>query len=296
MPPKTADISAEMSSYDKSKYKQFIYGVLLKRYPFGHYLVKNAPPHSQTKEDCIDYFLKQGMSKNLVSAPEMIKGLSTWVHECGHFFAGLQFGKHKYPIKTGLELTCSGMGAADSKLPQYKPMGFNSVPRSSIKSDKWSAKHPPCASPFDKGCDKYAYIYLGGDPDNGKFESGDQGFDLLMEEVVQYVNSLATSYAFEDKYQAGTKRSARDGILNFLWYLQRYLYLVRTKHAAVHKALLADACWRKLILNVWGRGWLYLEATKSSLKLGMQDKKLEGLVTDPELMEEIQLVRKAHGC
>ncbi len=280
-----------MSSYNKAKYKDFLFAVLDKRYPFGKTLVQDAPVHPQSKQDCIDTFL--GGQNG--TAQQLLNRIGVFVHECGHFYDTMSAQK-RFAIKPGLTFTCKAMGGADSKLAAYAGPTPHSFPRSLITTDKWSAKHPPCADFSQKGCDSYAKIYLDGDPNNGKFESGDQGFNLLFEEIVQYVNSLATGYAFADKYSAGSSHSDRDGILNFFWYLERYLHMARTKYPNVHKQLLADKCWREVILTVWGRGWLFLDATKGMATMGIQDKKLQGLVMDPELLGEIALVRKAHGC
>ena len=115
-----------------------------------------------------------------------------------------------------------------------------------------------------------------------------------MEEAVQYVNSLATGYAYKD--QSAWTVSEKDGILTFLWYMQRYLYLARTQYPATHSFILGSACYRELILTVWGRAWLYLDVTDPFPKLGMENDLIEELVMAPELLAEIQAVRDAHGC
>ena len=173
--------------------------------------------------------------------------------------------------------------------------GFQTFARSLIRNDQFSTKHPPCAGGGGMGCDSYANVYLDGDPDNADFEGGDQGLDSVLEEVTQYVNSLATGYAFNDYYGMWST-SERDGILNFLWYLQRYIYLARTEYPNVHQTIKTDKCWRDAILTIWGRAWLYLEATKNISQLGIDDDKLEGLVKDPTLLNEIQILRDAAGC
>ena len=79
--------------------------------------------------------------------------------------------------------------------------------------------------------------------------------ECFCEETLQYVNSLATSYAFGDQLAYST--SARDGILTFLWYTMRYLRLARLEHPQTYTLLTQNSCWRDLILNTWGRAWLY---------------------------------------
>jgi hypothetical protein len=110
------------------------------------------------------------------------------------------------------------------------------------------------------------------------------------------VNSLATAYAFADRRGGGSRQSDKDGILTFLWYIERYLRLARTEYPAAHAFILADACWRETILTIWGRAWLYLELTRDMPMLGIADDELFPLVEDPDLVMEIQAVREAHGC
>ena len=117
---------------------------------------------------------------------------------------------------------------------------------------------------------------------------------MLFEEVVQYVNSLATGHAFQDQIQWSV--SERDGILTFLWYLERYLKMAREQYPAAYAHLSQTACWREGILNVWGRAWLYLKATEGNGKLGISDAKIIGLVRTPELLDEIQRLREIQGC
>ena len=49
--------------------------------------------------------------------------------------------------------------------------------------------------------DNYANVYLDGDPDDDEFDGGDQGFNSLLEETLQYVNSLATGYAIRSSQE-----------------------------------------------------------------------------------------------
>lgn len=161
-------------------------------------------------------------------------------------------------------------------------------------TDQYAALHPPCASFADQGCDSYAAIYLDGDPNDGAFDSGDQGYGMLHEETLQYVNSLATSYAFEDQFSYST--SARDEILTFLWYTMRYLRMARLEHPEAYTLLSESSCWRDLILQTCGRAWLYLEMTSGSSTLGINDDFLMTLVMEPELLSEIQRLRDIEGC
>src|SRR5690606_17662807 len=112
--------------------------------------------------------------------------------------------------------------------------------------------------------------YLDGNATDGTFESGDQGYNLLLEEAAQYVNSLATALAFEDQYER-QRVSERDGILTFLWYIERYLAMARAEYPEAYALLSEDPCWRQATLTVWDRGWFYLAATAGNESLGLDD-------------------------
>jgi len=147
-----------------------------------------------------------------------------------------------------------------------------------------------------RGCDSYAPIYLDGNPDDATFEGGDQGFSLLMEEAVQYVNSIATAWAFADQKPRNRTISARDGILTFLWYIERYLRMARTDFPGAYARITGDDCWRELTLSVWTRAQRYLELTDSEATLGIEDEVIEQLVNEPELLEEIERLRELEDC
>ena len=113
---------------------------------------------------------------------------------------------------------------------------------------------------------------------------------------MQYINSLATAYAFDDiAVASGESTSQRDGILTFLWYIERYLHLARASHPAAYDHLLHGSTgqWRHAILTVWGRAWLFLNASASERDLGIDDLGIMPLVTDPVLLDEIQRLRAA---
>ena len=94
----------------------------------------------------------------------------------------------------------------------------------------------------------------------------------------------------------GGSVSERDGILTFLWYVQRYLRLARLQYPDAYGLLVNDPCWRESVLTVWGRAWLYLTLTDDLPQLGIDDDLLYGLATDETLLEEIDRLRDAQGC
>lgn len=279
LPPKDAPLTDLLADYSSAAASDFILEVLERRYPIGKHLVEGGLEYEA--HDCIEKFLRTKTTGKAV-----IGQLSTIVHECGHSFDVDQssFSGATYVIRDDLRLECPGASFAGQDA---------SFARSLIKADPYAGERPPCNG-GGSGCDIYADLYLDGDPENAQFEVGDQGFDTVIEEAVQYVNSLATGYAFSDHYQGMV--SERDGILTFLWYMERYLRLARTDHPDVHAFLLGNACWRDAILTVWGRAWLYLDATADDPSLGIHDDAIMKLVKTPELLDEIEAVRVASGC
>ena len=215
------------------------------------------------------------------AATSVIGQLSTLVHECGHFFdmGSLGSGTSDYYITEDLAFSCTGGDKV--------AYGGNTFTRDKLMDDTFARLRPACTSGSNPDCDFYANTYLTG-------QSGDQGFNMLMEEVVQYVNSLATGYSFYDNLQGSI--SERDGILTFLWYLERYLYLARTEYPETYDFIINDGCWREIILTVWGRAWLYLNLTQGFDNLGINDHAIDDLVLDETLLAEIQAVREAHDC
>ncbi|HJL17185.1 MAG TPA: hypothetical protein RMH99_16075 [Sandaracinaceae bacterium LLY-WYZ-13_1] len=284
LPAPDADISDLVAGYDPGDPTAFIEAVLSRRYGTGLELVVEG----DSSRDCVDTFLRE-----TGTAQDVIEQLPTVVHECGHFYdnALSDFGSNTYAINdTPLQISCA-MGDSTDR-------GGQTFARSRIRDDAYAELRPPCDGTFGSGCDFYADIYLDGDPDDGTFDGGDQGFNMLFEEVVQYVNSIATAYAFTGELDTGGSTSQRDGILTFLWYLTRYLRMARLDYPSAYTHLLEGdgGCWRDLILTVWGRAWLYLDTTMGMGHLGIADAELMTLVTDPDLLAEIQRLRDAASC
>ncbi len=284
LPNATASLASLISAYSPAAYKTFVHDALGVRYPTGQYIVDNAL--SMSAQDCVDLFLS---ASDRTTAKGVLNAMSTVVHECGHFLDNALDvpGGRTYVITPALTLTALGASYA----------GTNSVfARSLIRGDAHYAKRPACPTMGPSGCDNYAGVYLDGNPNDAVFQSGDQGFDLLLDEAVQYVNSLATARSFADQLPTGTSISERDGILTMLWYVERYLALARASHPTDYAYLTGSAQWRTAILTTWGRAWLYLQATTGQQNLGINDDKIIALVREPALLDEIQRIRTAHGC
>mgnify|MGYP002805779470 CR=1 FL=1 len=280
LPDTTSDISDIAFTGDVGAY---VDAVLSRRYPIGGALVVGGRMDGRFGAPCDELF-----AGSPSSGEDVINRLNVIVHECGHIYDGFLSSRstNVYAITDTLQLSCDRGDSTDR--------GGDTFARSRIRNDEFSADHPPCGG-AGGDCDGYADIYLNGDPDDGTFEGGDQGFNLLFDETVQYVNSIAMEWAIVDQMPPGRRTSARDGILTFLWYTMRYLRMARLEYPGAYARIAEDACWRNAILTVWGRAWLFLEITDGMTPLAI-DPALDALATDPVLVEEIQRLRDLEGC
>lgn len=268
-------------SFSSATASDYLLSALDLRYPIGADLVRGglSSRMAQSQGNCVELFLS-----NTSSAQNVLRQASTVVHECGHFYdLGESRGNTStYVIRPDLVFTCE-KGDTTRR-------GGETFARSLIKQDAYYALRPSCSSSARGGCDMYAPIYLDGDATDAVFQSGDQGYNLLLEEAVQYVNSLAAGLAFAD--QLGNVRvSERDGILTLLWYVERYLAMARTQYPDAYARISEDSCWRQATLTVWDRAWFYLRATAGMASLGLEDSKIEELVDEPDLLSEIDALR-----
>ncbi len=272
LPNPNVDLSDLFESYTAETAPEFIFQVLARRYPFAEYLV-NIGRMGQIG-DCLDLFLRDRSSPEAV-----IRQMTTIVHECGHFAdidAGM-FRNNVYLISEGISFTCQGgdaVGRGDGR----------TFARSLINLDAYALE----ACRQGPNCDFYRSVYLDGDPNNANFEGGDQGYNSVLEETAQYINSIAVGYAFNDYYSGSV--SERDGILTFLWYITRYLKMAREDYPEAYEFISTDPCWRELLLTLWGRAWLYLELTEGFPQLGINDEAIQGRLT-AELVSEIDRIR-----
>jgi hypothetical protein len=269
-------------TFSSSSAQTYLLAALDLRWPYGKSVVEGglAHPVSPAQPNCVTSFLR-----DTSTATAVLRQASTVVHECGHFWdlGTSQGNRSNYAIAPALTRACT-RGDTTAR-------GGVTFARSLIKGDAYSSMRPPCMNMSSSNCDFYADVYLDGSPANGTFESGDQGFNSLLEEANQYVNSLASALAFRDSFQ-NTRVSERDGILTFMWYLERYLLMARTTYPQAYAALSQDACWREAILSVWDRGWFYLQATAPyASNLGINDARLRTLVEAPSLLAEIDAIR-----
>jgi len=200
---------------------------------------------------------------------------------------------------------------------------FMGISRSTILLDSQNHKRPPhncdecLLSPHDEvgefGWDeRSASIYLPDAPHEGKithykegfpgfdpsftvpandtWDGGDQAFDMLFEEFVQYVNTLAWGYSRHD-YDGGTITGHKTTMLTFLWWSERYLKLTREYYPEEH------AHWMEYyaepFLYMWGKAWRYLDTPSMSYAEEDYDNLIQ-LVTDDLMLGEVQYVRELY--
>jgi hypothetical protein len=271
LPNMNIDISDLVNGYDPQHSVEFLVNVLERRYPIGASLVEAGV--ETPFGNCVEFFLN-----DTSSAQAIFYQISTLVHECGHF-ADLEladFISNLYIINQNLEITCRGGDTTDRSGSTFA--------RSLLNNDIYAL--PACQG---AQCDFYRDVYLDGDAFNSEFEGGDQGYNSIAEETLQYINSIAVSYAFSNEL-TGRSISERDGILTFLWYTLRYLRMARLEYPQAYDKIAKDSCWRELTLTLWGRAWLFLDASHGLSHLGINDTQIEARLT-PELIEEIHLLR-----
>ena len=278
LPDFNVEISDLITNYNSSDPASFVFAVLERRYPMGKLLVEEG--RMGPFGDCIEVFLRDRSS-----AQAVIEQLSTIVHECGHA-ADIEAGgftNSVYLITPNLTLECNGGDTIER--------GGGTFARSLLNRDEFALE--ACFS--GANCDFYRDVYLDGDPENMNFEGGDQGYYSVVEETVQYINSLAVGYAFNTELRSRGSVSERDGISTFLWYITRYLRMARLEYPGAYSAIAEDSCWRQTILTLWGRAWFFLEASESMSHLGINDQNIQDRLT-PELLDEIQRLRDLEGC
>ena len=282
------DISDIVRDYSSSNALDFALKALERRYPIGKYILLQAKDDPNCKQ--FINRLGRGVSEDLSE-------LSTTVHECGHVLditSAPYFISNTYIITNELRIEARGCSCGEKCNTADPDPSFS---RSLITTDEYNNLRPGCAGgSYGSNCDTYASIYLNGDPDNSTFESGDQGLNMLIEELNQYINSLAVSYAFDDYRSTGTSHSAKDGVLTFLWYMQRFIKMARQDYPDSYEYFSNSQSWQKVILTLWDRAWIYLDITSNNSFLGIDDTIIEELVLDNDLIDEIELIKSRISC
>lgn len=268
---KYADLNVSLKDivdgYKPEKSTEFILEATKRRYLAGNTILKN-----RLSDKLCTQFLPKDNEKG--AKADLGSFASVIVHECGHmynhFLNGTNYGSSTYYINENYKLTCEG---ADTD-------GKNQAPKRGIIYKDSFHKDAPGYE------DIYSDLYLK--------TLGNQGFPLLLEEYAQYVNNVAAHYSLHDNIPNAW--NIRAGAMNFAWYVQRYLYKTRKENPQGYENIAGNACWRKAILLNWGRMWHFVDAAKNVTNIGSAYKKLQPALEKPELLNEINLLRKKHGC
>lgn len=131
--------------------------------------------------------------------------------------------------------------------------------------------------------DFYQETYLTG-------QSGAQGFSTVLDELNQYTHSLAVEHCYRDFHEPMTAITARDGVLTFLYYVEKYLQLARTQHPADYDRIKADEDAVHVLDVLWGRANLYLDATRDDPTLGIADDEIAEFALGEANKDEIRRV------
>ncbi len=95
-------------------------------------------------------------------------------------------------------------------------------------------------------------------------------------------------YCTRDSLGAGTRTSARDGILTMMYYVELYLKKARTDHPTDYTAIVGDPEHVRLIRTVWQRAEFWLNVTASIPSLGLRDATIRTWTYAPENVMEIE--------
>ena len=98
----------------------------------------------------------------------------------------------------------------------------------------------------------------------------------------------AARFCTRDGLRAGTRTSARDGILTLMYYVELYLKKARTDHPADYAAIVGDPEHVRLIRTVWQRAEFWLGVTASRPELGLRDTAIRAWTYAPENVMEIE--------
>jgi hypothetical protein len=247
----------------------FINGILERRFPTGKAIVDLGG------ESALDMWL---MGAN--SASGILRSLGMALHEVGHGITE-QVPENDYLVYAdkqtgdGVHFIVPGMHGKNN----WSGSPMHSMARSGIVNDEYHNLGPA-------GCDTYISTYLTG-------SSGQQGYNSLIDELNQYVNSLAYAYYFQDVVNVRPSSDVH-ALLTWLWWNERYLRKIRTDHPDQYEYLFTNDTWLEVILTQWGRAWMYLYTGFPGMEPATTE--LHKLVRDQDLLSEIQLIRDSCDC
>lgn len=249
------DVSIDdlIAGYDQGNYQTFVIDSLKRRAPFGAWIVEEVKRSQDF--DCVKEYAEQYAG---MGALEMLDHATTVVHECAHALnmATWNGTTHDYFVRPD---------------EVYQVPIITGPERRVIKDYLlWE--------------DTYSDVYLD--------LSGEQQFDMILEEVNGYINGLIVGVAFVDLAYEGKKVSIRDGSATLLLYMAIYLHHTRLNDNPVYQSIVNEEALRLAILTLWDRGKLALEIAAPYPEIGIEDAKI--LVELAKFSDEIKKVRTLH--
>ena len=246
-----ADLRA---GYDPGNPRPTLLEVARRRYPPAISAIG-----AQSDDDLRTWLRQPGGSPATFS--QMLATFDVITHEGGHF---LDFSLASSPFVNAYRISEDGDVIEVQQIAAY--------PRAEILK-----VHPAPQQ------DTYAPVYLTG-------PSGGQDIEMLVEEFVQYVHSLASAACAYD-VPANITLSHRDGVLTMMWWIELYLQVGREQHPDAYQQILANRELVQVILRTWDRAEYWLARTRGT-RLGDADAALAQRVYATDTLAEIARLRE----
>jgi hypothetical protein len=154
--------------------------------------------------------------------------------------------------------------------------------RSMLAKDAFVEQRPPCA-PGDSpiGCDGFSGLLEG--------ERGKAGLDELLADWAQAIYALTADHVVRSLRVSKPASCTRDQLLTHVWYVKRYLRLLRERGGADYAAV-RDDCWRSVVTHLTlASEWALMESS-ADLWLALDEGRIQSVLTDPALDDEIRRV------
>lgn len=247
-----ADLAAD---YDPANPRPTLLALAERRYPPAVAVIDNATDES------LRLWLEPlpGEPNNLSRVQRRFESV---VHEEGHLL----------DLSLGVYGSTYAYRVVDDSGLVYVP-ALSTFPRSEILR-----VHP------DPSSDMYANTYL-------MSPGANQDVEMLVEEFVQYVHSLASGYCAFD-IPRNESISYRDGVVTFMWWIEMYLAVGREFHPDDYAEILSNKPLLGVILDTWDRAEYWLLKTRGT-RYGMNASKLTFRAYDPDNVIEIDRLRQA---
>ena len=243
-----ADISDIRESYSPRDWREAALDTLDARFPDGAWVARSL----DSPGDFDRWF-----DGSTGSWDRMVGSLDLGVHEGTHMlgFQDMGFGTYTYNLGEGEVMQIQGI-------------------------DTFFRREVYELLPQDVKDMLYADLYLR--------QIGDQDVKTLLDEFNAYTFSLYVSTALVDQFGTGSRSSARDGILSFMFFVEVYFRIARTEHPRDYEQMTSNDGFVELVLTLWDRAQCALDLAGDDPRLGIDDVKVRPLVHDEEWLSEIR--------